>query len=133
MKFEDIEKIILEDKKLKKKYLGKDKKDLAIDIGLMILEARIRKGLTQAQLAKKVKTKQPAIARVERGAQLPAIPFLEKLANALGAHLVVKFEETKSNNSWEFTWDQGSEINKPITIKTYAGTLTALSGAKQYD
>ncbi|MEK9146961.1 MAG: helix-turn-helix transcriptional regulator [Patescibacteria group bacterium] len=57
-----------------------------------ILEARVKKGMTQAQLASKIGTKQSAIARVESGNANPSIGFLQKLAEALGKKLVIRFE-----------------------------------------
>ncbi len=57
-----------------------------------ILEARAKKGMTQAQLASKIGTKQSAIARVESGNANPSIGFLQKLAEALGKKLVIRFE-----------------------------------------
>ena len=57
-----------------------------------ILEARVRKGMTQAQLASKIGTKQSAIARLESGNANPSVGFLQKLAEALGKKLVVRFE-----------------------------------------
>ncbi|OGH04563.1 MAG: transcriptional regulator [Candidatus Levybacteria bacterium RBG_16_35_11] len=56
-----------------------------------IIEARVRKGITQAELAKKMKTKQSAIARLESGTANPSILFLKKLAAALNMNLQIKF------------------------------------------
>ncbi len=53
----------------------------------MIIERRLKRGLTQAQLAQKIGTKQTAIARLESGAYNPTIKFLNKVAKALGAEL----------------------------------------------
>ena len=57
-----------------------------------ILEARVKKGLTQEALARKIKTKQSAIARLESGNANPSIGFLQKLAEALGKKLVIQFK-----------------------------------------
>lgn len=57
-----------------------------------LIEARIDRGLTQEALAKKVKTKQSAIARIESGNANPSIGFLQKLAEALGKKLVIQFK-----------------------------------------
>lgn len=53
----------------------------------MIIEGRLKRGLTQAQLAQKIGTKQTAIARLESGAYNPTIKFLNKVAKALDAKL----------------------------------------------
>ena len=56
-------------------------------ISQMVELARLEKGLTQAELAKKVGTKQPSIARLESGETPPSILFLNKIAKALDTHL----------------------------------------------
>jgi DNA-binding XRE family transcriptional regulator len=63
----------------------------ALEPAYQIARLRIAAGLTQAQLAELVGTKQPSIARLERGQTQPTIPFLRKLAEALGARLEVNF------------------------------------------
>ncbi len=65
-----------------------EKYDLAFEIGQMVVEARILKGLTQQGLAKLVHTKQPSIARLENGQNLPSLSFLEKIAEALDTQLL---------------------------------------------
>lgn len=56
-----------------------------------ILKARVKKGLTQRALAKKMKTKQSAISRVESGRVSPTVSFLQKLADAMDARLQIRF------------------------------------------
>jgi transcriptional regulator with XRE-family HTH domain len=55
----------------------------------MIIEARLKKGLTQAVLAKKIGTRQSAVARLESGNYNPSMAFLERVASALDARLEV--------------------------------------------
>ena len=57
-----------------------------------LISARTKKGLTQAQLAKKMGTKQSAIARIEGGDSNPSIAFLEKLTKALGSKLIIQLQ-----------------------------------------
>ncbi|MEI8233017.1 MAG: helix-turn-helix transcriptional regulator [bacterium] len=56
-----------------------------------ILRARVEKGMTQAQIAKKMGTTQSSIARVESGKSHPTIPFMQRLAEALDMRLEIKF------------------------------------------
>jgi len=56
-----------------------------------ILDARMKKGMTQAQIAEKMGTTQSAIARVESGNGNPTIAFMQKLADALGLRLSIRF------------------------------------------
>ena len=56
-----------------------------------LIRARIGRGLTQEELAKRVGTKQSVISRLESGRANPSVAFLKKLAQALNFHLEVKF------------------------------------------
>lgn len=56
-----------------------------------MIEARIRKGLTQEDLAQKVGTKQSVISRLERGRGNPTVSFLKKMADAFSSRLEIKF------------------------------------------
>lgn len=56
-------------------------------------EARVRAGLTQAQLAQRMGTKQPVIARLEAGRRSPNVKTLRRLATATGSRLVVRLDE----------------------------------------
>ena len=63
--------------------------DKELEPGYQIARLRIQRGLTQAQLAELVGTKQPSIARLEAGESLPSLSFLEKVAAALGARIEI--------------------------------------------
>ena len=60
-----------------------------------LIRARIERGLTQGQLAKKVGTKQSVISRLESGRANPSIAFLKRLAQALNSHLEIRFTSFK--------------------------------------
>lgn len=65
-------------------------------ISQMVKLARADKGLTQTQLAKKLKTKQPSIARLESGKTPPSISFLNDIARALDTFLIEpRFDSVK--------------------------------------
>ncbi|MGH2557826.1 MAG: helix-turn-helix domain-containing protein [Thermomicrobiales bacterium] len=55
-----------------------------------VIQARVASGLTQAQLAERMGTKQPAIARLEAGQSVPTLDTIRRLARALD----VSFEIT---------------------------------------
>ena len=63
----------------------------ALEPAYQIAGLRIKAGLTQAQLAQLVGTKQPSIARLERGQTQPTIEFLRRLGAALGYRLEINF------------------------------------------
>lgn len=60
-----------------------------------VIEARMRKGLTQAELAERIGTKQSVISRLEIGRANPTVSFLKKLASALHAQLEIRFAPIK--------------------------------------
>ncbi|WP_081861516.1 helix-turn-helix domain-containing protein [Cellulomonas sp. HZM] len=60
-----------------------------MNAALLIKEARERAGLTQAQLAARAGTSQPAVARYESGSTSPAVSTLERLLAAAGMTLEV--------------------------------------------
>jgi len=56
-----------------------------------VLKARKEQGLTQKELARKMKTKQSAISRLETGKANPSVFFLKKLARVLDSSLQIRF------------------------------------------
>ncbi|MDD4902752.1 MAG: helix-turn-helix transcriptional regulator [Patescibacteria group bacterium] len=85
----------LNEKLLKQESFRKEleKEDLAFEIAESIIDARIDKGVTQEELAKMIGTKQPAIARIENGNDLPSLNQLQKITKALGYKLKVKIQD----------------------------------------
>lgn len=63
----------------------------AYELAATIRSARLRAGLSQDVLARKMGTTQSNIARLEGGAHLPSIQTLHRLSDALGVHLAVGF------------------------------------------
>jgi transcriptional regulator with XRE-family HTH domain len=57
-----------------------------------IIGARARAGLTQEQLARRMKTTQTVIARLESGRAKPSTRTLQRFARATGHRLVIGFE-----------------------------------------
>ena len=57
-----------------------------------VMDVRNRAGLTQEQLARKMGTTQPVVARLESGRTRPSMRTLERLAQATGSRLLISFE-----------------------------------------
>jgi ribosome-binding protein aMBF1 (putative translation factor) len=57
-----------------------------------MIAARARAGLTQAQLARRMKTTQAVVARLESGRVKPSTRTLERFAAATGMRLRIAFE-----------------------------------------
>jgi transcriptional regulator with XRE-family HTH domain len=64
-----------------------------------MIDARSRAGLTQEQLARKMGTTQPVVARLESGRTRPSLRTLERLAQATDSRLVVGFEPRGAKKS----------------------------------
>jgi len=60
-----------------------------------VAKARLRAGLTQAQLAKRMKTTQSTVARLESGRGQPSTRTLARFAKATGHRLKISFEPVK--------------------------------------
>ena len=59
----------------------------SLEPGYQVARLRMQHGLTQAQLAELVGTRQSSIARLENGASTPSLSFLNKIAAALNAKI----------------------------------------------
>jgi len=64
-----------------------------------VVDARNRAGLTQEELAKKMGTTQPVVARLESGRVRPSMRTLERLAQATGSRLLISFEPRQAKRS----------------------------------
>jgi transcriptional regulator with XRE-family HTH domain len=57
-----------------------------------LIEARTRAGLSQTQLARRMKTSQSYVARIEGGTVRPSTDALARFAQATGTRLRISFE-----------------------------------------
>ncbi|MFA5387179.1 MAG: helix-turn-helix transcriptional regulator [Candidatus Paceibacterota bacterium] len=78
----------LKDPEFKKYY---DEYGKQLEISYQILKLRKKKGISQAELAKKIGTKQSNIARIEAGKQNFSINTLEKIAKVFDRSLKIDF------------------------------------------
>jgi transcriptional regulator with XRE-family HTH domain len=60
-------------------------------VARQMMEARLRAGLFQRQLAELMGTSQSTISRLESGQDLPTVATLEKLAEVTGHRLEMRF------------------------------------------
>ena len=86
----DLKKYIKERKKRDKEFVkGFDERYEQFKIGVMLRQAREEAGLTQKELARRLKTKKTAISRIENHAEDIKLSTLERVAIALGKRLQV--------------------------------------------
>jgi ribosome-binding protein aMBF1 (putative translation factor) len=85
--FETLRRKWMKDPKFRSEYerIGPE-----MDLAMTLAEARRKAGLTQAELAARMKTSQAAVARIESGHGAPKWATIERYAHALGARPVVR-------------------------------------------
>ena len=66
------------------------------ELASAIIAARTKAGLTQAELAERMGTKQPYVARLEAGTTNPSRKTLERIAEATGSRLRIRFDPQPS-------------------------------------
>lgn len=83
---------LLKDPEVRKHYEA-----MAEEFALMaeVAKARMRAGLSQAQLARRMKTTQSAVARLESGRGMPSTRTLSRFAKATGHRLRISFEPVR--------------------------------------
>ncbi len=67
----------------------------ALELGEQIRGLREVRGVSQAELGRRIGSTQPAIARLEAGRVSPTLETLDRVAAALGVELVVGFEDVQ--------------------------------------
>ena len=90
--FNDFLKESLKNPKIKAEY---DKLQPEFAMIQAVIDARVKKGVTQKDLAQRIGTKQSVISRLESGRANPSVAFLKKLAQALNSHLEIRFTNFK--------------------------------------
>jgi ribosome-binding protein aMBF1 (putative translation factor) len=86
-----LKKYIAQRKKRDKKFAeGYDQGYEQFKVGVILRQAREAAGLTQAELARRLKTKKTAISRIENHAEDIKLSTLERVASALGKRLEIR-------------------------------------------
>ncbi|MEK7166376.1 MAG: helix-turn-helix transcriptional regulator [Patescibacteria group bacterium] len=87
--FAEHKKKLLADPEVRKHYdaLGPE-----YELIRSVIDKRMKKRMSQADLAKKIGTGQSAISRLESGEANPSMKFLQKVASALDARLTISIQ-----------------------------------------
>ncbi len=86
----DLKKYIKERKKRDKAFAkGVDDGYEQFKIGVVLRQAREEAGITQEELARRLKTRKTAISRIENHAEDIKLSTLERVAGALGKRLQI--------------------------------------------
>lgn len=87
----ELKKYITERKKRDRKFAeGFDEGYEQFKIGVILRQTREAAGITQDELARRLKTKKTAISRIENHAEDIKLSTLERVAVALGKRLEIK-------------------------------------------
>ena len=65
---------------------------LEYEVARALIKARIKHKLTQKELARKLKTQQSVISRIENAQTTASLSFLKRLASAFGGKIEVTFK-----------------------------------------
>lgn len=94
MEWKDYKKELLKNPKVKKEY---ESLKPEFELAKSIIQARIKKKMTQEEVAKKAGIPQSTVARIEGlSAGIPRLSTLEKIADALGFRISVRLEPKHS-------------------------------------
>jgi transcriptional regulator with XRE-family HTH domain len=96
IKFDDLHKKWMKNPKYRKEY---DALEGEFALVTAVAKARMRAGLSQAELARRMKTTQSTIARLESGRGRPSTRTLDRFAKATGHKLRISFEPVKGKRS----------------------------------
>src|SRR3954464_14682113 len=91
-KMRDLHERFMKDPEYRREY---DALEEEFALMLEVAKARMRSGLSQAELARRMKTTQSTIARLESGRGLPSTRTLGRFAKATGHRLKISFEPVK--------------------------------------
>ena len=99
-----------------------DVADFMVRIGRNIASARERRGMTQAELAKKIHTSQSAINRIEHGKQNASLEIISKISKALGQQIV----SISSSSTQSYRIRGGKTLSGEVTINTSKNAAVGL-------
>lgn len=90
---DDLHKNWMKDPAYRREY---DKLEEEFSLTTAMIEARSRAGLTQEEVAHRMKTTQAVVARLEGGGSMPSTRTLERYAKATGSRLKITFESEEA-------------------------------------
>lgn len=66
------------------------------DVAHALIDARVRAGLSQTQVAERMGTTQSVVARLESGRRRPSMRTVERFARAVGGRLILRIEPARA-------------------------------------
>jgi len=96
--------------------------DYKVKIGTLIQEARMNRGLTQAELAVELGTSQSAINRIEKGGQNISLEMIARISDVLASNIVTLNQSGKIN----FRIRGGHKLSGSIAVNTSKNAAVGL-------
>jgi ribosome-binding protein aMBF1 (putative translation factor) len=93
IRVDDLHKTWMKDPQYRREYEALEEE---FSLVAAMIAARTRAGLTQQQVASRMKTTQAVIARLEGGGSKPSTRTLERYAEATGSRLRISFEPERT-------------------------------------
>jgi transcriptional regulator with XRE-family HTH domain len=90
--WDSIRDLVLVDPEVKDEY---DELEFEFSFAHQVIALRKTSGLTQREFAERIGIKQPQLARIERGKQIPKLETLTKIAAGAGYSLEIHFVPPK--------------------------------------
>lgn len=97
----------------------------SIKIGNFIQQTRTQRGMTQAELAKRIGTSQSAINRIENGGQNLSMEMLARISDALQSQIV----SLQRPGSLNFRVEGGHKLKGEISVRTSKNAAVGLLAA----
>lgn len=94
-------------------------------VGTFIQQTRTQKGMTQAELAKRIGTSQSAINRIENGGQNLSMEMLARISDALHSQIV----SLQQPGTLNFRVEGGHKLKGDITVRTSKNAAVGLLAA----
>ncbi|MBM3209559.1 helix-turn-helix transcriptional regulator [Candidatus Shapirobacteria bacterium] len=80
---------LMKDAEFRREY---EKLEPEFQLARALIDARVKKKMTQAEIARKAGTKQPVISRLEGAVGSPSLSLIKRIAQALDARLIFRLE-----------------------------------------
>ncbi len=86
--FEEVKRDLMKDPEFRKEW---ERSEPEYQLNRAIIKARIDKKMTQKELAKRAKTTQAVISRIQNSSVSPTLALVQRIAEAMGKKLEIKF------------------------------------------
>jgi transcriptional regulator with XRE-family HTH domain len=109
--------------------------DMAPDVGAFIREARGRHGISQQTLARRARTTQKQISRIERGDVSPSVSTVSRLLAAMGERLELRAvpgpRDNRSDEDLRADFEELTSAERIAQTAALSRTLTGIAAGRR--